>query len=251
MSPDDYIVEPEHFLRYLRDVLKVKPSAARLPPRLILVFGSQDLDAFRRLLHARPVRWYGRLFVGQAGGHRVSVLRCAIGAPATVIALEEMRACGVCEVITFGACGSLVPDLPIGAPVVPTRAYSDEGTSRDYGTARWIRPDARMVARLRKACRRRGVEFREGGAWTTDAPYREGRRKARSLARRGVVAVDMEASAVYTVARVRKMRAASLFVVSDELGGDEWNAGFRHAAFLAGKRRAYPAVMDAITRDWR
>jgi hypothetical protein len=56
----------------------------------------------------------------------------------------------------------------------------------------------------------------------------------------------MEAAALFQVARVRRVRLASLFVVSDELGGPEWNAGFRNPRYIAAKRRAARAVVDAL-----
>ncbi len=84
--------------------------------------------------------------------------------------------------------------------------------------------------------------------WSTDAPSREPWVKARALSHNGVVAIDMEASALYAVASVRGIRAASLFVVSDELGSDGWNPGFEHPAFESGTRKALSVLVDAISR---
>jgi purine-nucleoside phosphorylase len=74
---------------------------------------------------------------------------------------------------------------------------------------------------------------------------------ARSLARDGVVAVEMEVAALYAVGRYRGVRVASLLVVSDELSGLKWKPGFRHAAFLRARRTALRVLVDAIGRTGR
>lgn len=249
MTRSGWIVRPEHFLRYLARTRGLRASDVRIPSRLVLVFGGQDWRAFRRLFRASPLEWHEWLLVGRAGRRPVGVLRTTIGAPAAAIALEEAGVLGARAVVAFGSCGSLVRDLHIGALVVPTRAYADEGTSRHYATARWLRPDLDLVDAIRAGCRRRSLPFREGGTWTTDAPYRESLGTARLLSKRGVVAVEMEASALWATARGRGMRAASLFVVSDELGGDGWNPGFYDPLFRRGKRDAIRVIEDVMSRD--
>lgn len=175
--------------------------------------------------------------------------RSSIGGPAAAIVVEEMAARGVRDFVTFGACGSLREELRIGSVVVPTFAYADEGTSRHYGAPRFPRPDPSLVTAIHSSCDRQGIPFVVGGVWTTDAPYRESRTVVRTLSRRGVVAADMEAASVYAVARSRKLRAASLMVVSDELGRDGWNPGFLDPRFRKAKLKAIPAVVEGFARS--
>lgn len=248
MRKSDDIVTPGQFIDYLRKTLNLSQAEIRLPSRGILVFGGDDFEAFRRAIHGRRASWSPWQCVGRAGRHRVFVGRSHIGAPAAATVLEEMAVRGVRDCIAFGACGSLREDLPIGSVVLPTFAYADEGTSRHYGAPRRPRPSPSLVAAIRVACQSRGFSYRTGGVWTTDAPYRETRVMARNLTRSGVVAVEMEAAALYAVARYRGLRAASLMVVSDELGGEGWMPGFRNAAFLRAKRKARRAVVDALTK---
>jgi purine-nucleoside phosphorylase len=174
------------------------------------------------------------------------VVRTTIGAPAAVLNIEEAIALGLRRVVTFGSCGSLVNTLPIGSFVIPSFAISDEGTSRHYGRSRHAKPDPFLVRSLREVCLRQGIPARDGGTWTTDAPYRESRQIVRRLARRGVISVDMETSALYQVAGVRGAKIASLFVVSDELAGPEWNPGFDDPRHVAGLRRAATVVLEAL-----
>lgn len=249
MNAADWVFRPEDFLGYLRRVRGIKRSRMRIPERLVLVFGGDDWRALRRSFRAKPLGWHRGMFVGRAGGRRVAIERPTIGSPAAAISLEEAAAMGARTVVAFGACGSLVPDLRIGSVVIPTRAYADEGTSVHYGGSRWSRPDAAMVDGLRTSCRRHRMAFREGGVWTTDAPYRESRSKARSLSAQGVIAVDMETSAIFTVARDRGLRAAVIFVVSDELAGKTWNVGYHDPRFRRAKREVRQVIADMVSGD--
>lgn len=245
MKESDIIVRPDHFLRYLRETLKLRPAQTRLPRIGVIVFSSGDFRAFHRTVRGQRKEWNRWLSVGRAGEKSVAVARSGIGAPAAAIMMEEMTALGCRTFFTFGACGSLVPDLRIGDVFLPTFAVSDEGTSRHYGKTR-LRPDGRLLRAMAEALEKRMPRFRSGGTWTTDAVYRESRARLRHLVDRGVIAVEMEAAALWTVAHHRGVRAASLFVVSDELGGKEWKAGFDDPKFLAGKQRARRIVIDAV-----
>jgi len=242
----DFVVTPAHFTRYLRHDLGLRPSQMRLPAWGVIVFGTEDFRSFRQTFRGAAVSWNRFVAVGRAGETPAVVSRSPIGAPAAAITMDEMAALGVRNFLVFGACGSLVEDLRIGELVVPRFAVSEEGTSRLYGNPKVPRPNPQLVRRVIAACKHRSLRWREGGTWTVDAPYRESRSRARALARRGVVAVEMEASALWAVARARRLRVASLFVVSDELSGGGWNPGFRDPRYRAGKRKAIRALVDVI-----
>lgn len=246
MTVDDPIFEPRDFIRYFRSTRPRMRSEIHLPPRVVLVFGTWFFRVCSKALRAQVVRWNPNISLGHAGRHPVAVVRTTIGAPAAAIDLEESIALGAQTFVVFGACGSLQKDLPIGRTVLPTTALSDEGTSKHYGGFRPAHPDARLVRRLRAACRRRSLPVQEGPVWTTDAVYRERRSGIRSLARRGVLGVEMEASALFTVARYRRVPMASLMVVSDEVGGDAWRPGFQDPTFRDGVRRSLRVVVDVM-----
>lgn len=177
----------------------------------------------------------------------MAVIGSSVGAPAAAIDLEESIALGARTILAFGSCGSLRKDLPIGHAVLPTTALSDEGTSKQYGGSRWAHPDASLVQRIRRACVRQSLSVREGAVWTTDAVYRESRSRARGLVRRGVLGVEMEASALFTVGGHRGARVASLLVVSDELAGDAWKPGFDDPDFRRGVGESLKAVVNVMS----
>ncbi len=246
MTRSDVVVRPEHFVRYLRNQLHVPARKTHLPTSGVLVFGGDDLESVSKAIRADPVPWTSWIRVGRIGKREVAVARAPIGAPATIIAMEEIAALGVRRILTFGACGSLRKDVRVGRVVLPTFAISDEGTSRHYARVRRPQPDSALRKLLASSLTWRGIPFVEGGMWTTDAPYRETRARIREVGRQGAVAVDMEASAVFAVARARGWRAAGLMVVSDELGGEGWNPGFHDPRFVAGKQSVLRVLLDVL-----
>lgn len=247
MSRDAPAFEPRDFIRYLRTLHPRLGDEIRLPTRAVIVFSTWFFRVCSKALGARLVPWNPNISVGRAGKHPVAVVRTTIGAPAAAIDLEESIALGARTFIVFGTCGSLQRDLYIGQTVLPISAVSDEGTSRHYAGRPTSRPNPRLVHRLRTACRQRSLPVREGPVWTTDAVYQEGRSRIRALARRGVLGVEMECSALFTVARYRRAAIAALLVVSDEVGGGAWHPAFQDLAVQDGVRRSLPAVDDVMS----
>jgi uridine phosphorylase len=150
-----------------------------------------------------------------------------IGAPHAVMGLEKLIVLGAKSIYVLGWCGSLQPDLDVGDWVIPNRAVSEEGTSPHYPvTESEPRPNQSLKRLLTETAVDRGLKFREGGIWTTDAIYRETREKVRRFQGVGLLAVEMEISALFTVAAYRCVALAGLLVVSDELADLKWRPGF-------------------------
>jgi purine-nucleoside phosphorylase len=81
---------------------------------------------------------------------------------------------------------------------------------------------------LKEACSKIGVKPFVGPVWNTDAFYREMRSQVEKLQARGVLGVEMESSATFTVAKFRGIRAAPLLVVSDRLANFKWELYFQN-----------------------
>jgi uridine phosphorylase len=169
-----------------------------------------------------------------------------LGAPQAAMGLEKLIALGCARFWVLGWCGSLQPELRIGQLVLPQRALSEEGTSAHYPTGH--RPpasDAGLNETLRSALRARGAAFAEGAVWTTDAPYRETVERVRRHRAAGVLAVEMEMSALMTVALYHGVRLAGLLAVSDELFELKWNPGFSDPRLHAASRAAAEVLLQA------
>lgn len=157
----------------------------------------------------------------------VSISGPFLGAPQAVLAMEKLIALGARRFWVLGWCGSLQGFLRIGDAVVPTGAVSEEGTSRHYpiGEAP-LQTDRALTARLLDSLGGQGLTLRTGVVWTTDAPYRETPEKVLRHQQAGVLAVEMEMSALMTVATFRSVAVTGMLVVSDELFELEWRTGF-------------------------
>lgn len=168
-----------------------------------------------------------------------------MGAPYAVMVLESLIAWGLRRVLFFGWCGAISPRVAIGDIILPTHALIDEGTSRHYGASedRPVRPATRLLADTRAALARRGLAFHEGAIWTTDAIYRETPARLRHFQERRAIGVEMELSALLTVARFRGVAASAVLVVSDELTTLTWRPGFRDPRFTAARK----AVCEVIS----
>jgi purine-nucleoside phosphorylase len=94
-----------------------------------------------------------------------------------------------------------------------------------------------------------GLPYRQGPIWTTDAPYRETIDKLKELQAQGVLGVDMETSAVFTVSTFRGIEAAALLIVSDDLSKMTWRHGFRDPKFLQARKQVVQFLYQFIVHS--
>lgn len=159
----------------------------------------------------------------------------AVGAPMATICLEKMIALGATRIILYGWCGSLAPVLRVGDLFLPTAGLSEEGTSAHYQNpdARW---DDTLQVALAGALKNCGFAPKQGPIWTTDAVFRETREKVEQYSAQEIMAVDMEYTALRTVAAFRHVLLAAVMLVSDELFHREWTPQFIHKSFRSDSK---------------
>ncbi len=165
-----------------------------------------------------------------------------MGAPYAAYVLEQIIAWGVTRVIFLGWCGAISPGVKIGDMIIPTSAHVDEGTSAHYshrekGDLVRSFPDDDMADFLKTALDKEGLAYTQGSTWTTDAIFRETPERIGLFASQGALAVDMELSALQTVANFRQISLCGLLMVSDELHSGTWKPGFGDPAFQETRRK--------------
>jgi uridine phosphorylase len=160
----------------------------------------------------------------------------ALGAPMAVICLEKLIALGARRVVACGWCGSLCQEIGVGDLVLPTCAVSEEGTSAHYRVPGMVASSPFLRQRLKGFFSSR-VNVHEGPVWTTDALYRETREKVERFAAQGILAVDMEFSALAQVAAFRGVELAAVLLVSDLPWQNPWQAAFRGKKFREKSRQ--------------
>ncbi len=165
----------------------------------------------------------------------------AVGAPMAAMTLEKLIALGAESIIMCGWCGSLDRELKIGDCLLGGTAYCGEGTSRYYGGGDAVQPSLSLIARLQDTI----AEGVPGSVWSTDAPYRESRTMFAALVEKyQIMGVDMEYSALCSVARFRKVDFSAVFLVSDELWADKWKPGFIRKSFKKKSHRLTRMLLD-------
>jgi uridine phosphorylase len=127
----------------------------------------------------------------------------------------------------------------IGDFVIPNGGVSEEGTSSHYpGHDSHPKPSGYLVKAIEESLLPHAVSFQRGAVWSTDAPYRETKEKVLLFQQQGVLGVEMELSALFAVARFRKVEIGALLVVSDELGSLSWKPGFKTRKFKQSREIA-------------
>ncbi|MDI6845127.1 MAG: hypothetical protein QME28_03210 [Candidatus Saccharicenans sp.] len=179
--------------------------------------------------------------------NKTAVLLAGPGAPLSVMALEKVRNLGLKEILVLSYCGSLIENLRTGMALVATGALSQEGTSYHYACSRHglYTPDKEMLYMIKNTLQRLHLPFASGFIVSTDAPYRETASWLKKLQRKKIVAVDMEMSAVLAFARFYRLKAAGLFIVTDELSAKKWEDGSRSQAVKsATEKYFYPLIFS-------
>jgi uridine phosphorylase len=219
----------------------------RPPGTVVLVFGRRWNRYLGRKFHGA---YDARSGMYRAGAGVGVVVIPGPGAPFAAIVVEELAALGVRDFVIVGMAGSLQPELRVGSLVLCRQALRDEGTSHHYAPpAEFAEPSPQLTRQIRGALARSGRPYTEGTTWTTDAPYRETVAEVRRYRRRGILTVEMEAAAVFCVARRLRRRAAALFVISDHLDESGWEPGFHESR--TGLRRALDLAASACSPDAR
>lgn len=181
-----------------------------------------------------------RLYIAKGrSGVPVALSGPFLGAPHAVMAMEKLVVLGASRIWVLGWCGSLQPGLRIGDLLIPTEAISEEGTSAHYPIGDKPPESAGGLNRiLEGVLTEQRIGFRKGLVWTTDAVYRETPDKVKTYQTRGVLAVEMEMSALMTVATYRSVEMAGLLSVSDELFDLKWRHGFSSPLLKESSRQA-------------
>lgn len=162
-------------------------------------------------------------YTGTYKGTAVSVQTTGMGAPSAAIVVEELAQLGATIVIRIGTCGGTRPDIQPTDLIVATAACPLDGTTRQYLGGDAYAPAAtfRVVRALVSAAQAAGVRHHAGPVATEDALYSVTPGWAETWAERGVLAQEMEASAIFTVAALRGLEAGCVLTVSNSAGQHE------------------------------
>jgi uridine phosphorylase len=159
---------------------------------------------------------------GRFNGRVVTATSTGMGCPSTAIAVEELARCGVTSFIRVGSSAALQQGIAPGDLLVSHGSLRNDGTSDAYVPRGYPAvPDLELTLELERAARdlagRDGIAVHSGINATDDAFYAETPKWITELSELGVLNVEMEASALFVVARRRGLRAGMICACSSNL----------------------------------
>ena len=124
------------------------------------------------------------------------------------------------NIIYTGSIGALNRNINVGDIIIPTAAVRGEGASK-YHVEDWY-PAAASFEILRKAASvaeekfsKLGVNVHYGVIYTTDSFAAETREFLEKLEKMNIIGIEMETSAIFTLANLQEMNVLAIHVVSD------------------------------------
>ncbi|PSP89106.1 uridine phosphorylase [Halobacteriales archaeon QS_4_69_34] len=151
-------------------------------------------------------------------GRPLTICSTGIGCPSAAVAVEELSRVGVSTLIRVGTTGALQPGIEIGDVVVATGAAKEEGTTRRYESdVLPAVPDYRVLSALVEAADAREEPVHVGPIATDDAFYAETDEYVDAWEAAGLLAVEMEAAAILSLARRKGLRAGAICTVDGNL----------------------------------
>lgn len=162
--------------------------------------------------------------------HPFAIAQGHHGAPMAAVMLEELIALGFERFLSVGAaghpCNGQGARLQVGDIVLPGSALIYEGTSSHYQAEGISAPAPALLGRISSILQANGTRFTPGAIATTDALYRETPEFIQTITARQAIALDMELSALFSVAAFHGKEIAGLLYISDIISAaDDWQLG--------------------------
>ncbi len=208
----------------LREARRQKNIAAVHVPSVCLLDPDGDLvRVLRETGRAKPFAgwpcYHTELDTFLLAGQQVGIVGRVVGAPFAVLVAEELFASGCRLLVSLTSAGQIVPSKTPPYFVIIDRALRDEGTSYHYAIpSEFAEADPQMVKAAADAILETTLQAVVGSSWTTDAPFRETAEAIEAAREKGILAVEMEAAALYTFARIAGVRLLCLAHVTNTMG---------------------------------
>lgn len=195
----------------------IQCSAGDIAP-IVIVPGDQArvLKIVDKLAGARKIAENRGLitYTGEYAGTPVSVTSTGMGGPSAAIVYEELINLGARYLIRVGSVASLQPNIKRGDLSIPYACIRDDGASVYYVPENYpAAADPFLYTALMEEARKRDVRFHTGINWTHSAFYARSQEYFRQWWRKGVITMEMEASALLVIGTLRGVATAFIGTV--------------------------------------
>jgi uridine phosphorylase len=218
------VFRPENLLREARRQNEIEEGS--VPPVCLL---DPDGDIVRHLrragraeIHPHWPGYHTTLYEVALEGRTIGLIGCAVGASFAVLVAEQLFAAGCDLLLSVTSAGQIVPQGEPPYFVLIEEALRDEGTSHHYQPpSSYAALGSSLHHRLQGSFSEVPVPVRSGRSWTTDAPYRETETAIAAAREEGIMAVEMEAAALYAFAEARERPVAYFAHVTNQMAVEE------------------------------
>ena len=217
------VFQPENLLREARRQKNIEQE--NIPDVCIL---DPDGDIVRYLLKtgiAQPdphwACYHSDLYSFDLDGGTCGIIGCAVGASYAVLLAEQLFASGCKLLISMTSSGQIHAKGPTPYFVLIDKALRDEGTSYHYvAPSEYSESDPDLMGAVFDSVSKLDQTVYRGSTWTTDAPFRETDSAINQHRKAGILAVEMEAAALYAFARVRGKPVICFAHVTNQMAQD-------------------------------
>ena len=181
-------------------------------------------------------------YTGHYKGLRVSVQTTGMGCPSLAIVTEELVRLGAQTLLRVGTAGIVAAGVSPGDLVIASAAVPQDGTTRMYLQSDPYAPSASFTVTRALADAAPGAHV--GLIQTEDAFYATGPENVPKLAERGVLAIEMESSALFLLGKLRRVETGCILVASNRIGDSSFiDPDFLHARVLEMTEGALKACL--------
>ena len=225
---EESLVKATDFWAYKRELGHVPDIN---PPKgLIMCYSPSLFDYIKEEHNVKHVpNVYGEYFyILEENGSQIGICGgFGIGAPMAAILLEELNVFGIKNYLSIGSAGCLQKNIKFGTIIVCDKAIRDEGVSHHYlKSEKYAFPSKTLVKKIINTLKEKNLNYEVGTTWTIDAPYRETISEVKKYRDEGVLTVEMEAAAIFSVAEYLNLHACAIFTISDYLTEEKWELHF-------------------------
>jgi purine-nucleoside phosphorylase, family 1 (deoD) len=163
-------------------------------------------------------------YTGTYKGKKISVQGTGMGIPSISIYVNELiRDYGVQKLIRVGTCGGIQKDIHVRDVILAMAATSDSAVNRSIYPNVDFAPtaDFDLLKTAYDIGSEKSISLHVGNVLSADVFYRDNTDIFSTLAGYGVLAVEMETSALYTLAAKYGVQALTVLTVSDHIFADE------------------------------
>ncbi|MEL7625333.1 MAG: nucleoside phosphorylase [Anaerolineaceae bacterium] len=206
------------------------PQGNTIPATVVLCFFKEVVEKVAAAYKAEIVNTFrseGGLYPVyeiEFKGEKIAFFQPGIGSALGAGLLDQAIGSGARNIIACGGCGVLDKNVACGHVLLPTAAYREEGTSYHYlPPSSTVEIEPTVINLMETVLFENRIEYLKTKSWTTDGFYRETLGKAAYYKSQGVLAVEMEMSALAAVAKFRNVKFGQYLYAGDMVVPEGWD----------------------------